>query len=90
MARFIASVDAVGPNLIVVKTTTGTAQTVAIAIDQPFRVGDQVNLIKRQLSPMDRLLPLPSLDAEVSKLLLREMKKRGIDCRPAARVAAAH
>jgi dihydrolipoamide dehydrogenase len=31
---------------------------------------------------------LPSLETEISKLLLREMKKRGIDCRPGARVEA--
>ncbi|HDI60179.1 MAG TPA: dihydrolipoyl dehydrogenase [Desulfobacteraceae bacterium] len=48
-------------------------------------LGSRVTLVEA----LERLLPLPSLDAEVSKLLLREMKKRGIDCRPATRVAAA-
>jgi dihydrolipoamide dehydrogenase len=49
-------------------------------------LGSRVTLVEA----LDRLLPLPSLDVEISKLLLREMKKRGIDCRPAVRVAAAH
>ena len=35
---------------------------------------------------MDRLLPIPVVDADLSKLLLREMKKRGIACE-LARVA---
>jgi dihydrolipoamide dehydrogenase len=48
-------------------------------------LGSRVTVVET----LDRLLPLPSLDTEVSKLLLREMKKRGIDCRLAARVAAA-
>jgi dihydrolipoamide dehydrogenase len=48
-------------------------------------LGSRVTLVEA----LDRLLPLPSLDVEISKLLLREMKKRKIDCRPAARVAAA-
>lgn len=48
-------------------------------------LGSRVTVVEA----LDRLLPLPSLDAEVSKLLLREMKKRAIDCRPAARVAGA-
>lgn len=30
---------------------------------------------------LDRLLPLPSVDADVSRLLLREMKKQGIVCK---------
>lgn len=49
-------------------------------------LGSRVTMVEA----LDRLLPLPSLDAEVSKLLLREMKKRGIDCRLATRVSAAH
>ena len=36
--------------------------------------GSQVTLVEA----MERLLPIPSLDTECSKLLLREMKKRGI------------
>jgi len=36
--------------------------------------GSQVTLVEA----LDRLLPIPSLDGECSKLLLREMKKRGI------------
>ena len=39
-------------------------------------LGSQVTLAEGQ----DRLLPLPSVDAEVSKLIQREMKKRGISC----------
>lgn len=49
-------------------------------------LGSRVTLVEA----LDRLLPLPSLDEEISTLLLREMKKRGIDCRPTARVAAVH
>jgi dihydrolipoamide dehydrogenase len=47
-------------------------------------LGSRVTLVEA----LDRLLPLPSLETEISKLLLREMKKRGIDCRPGARVEA--
>lgn len=36
---------------------------------------------------LDRVLPLPSVDADLSRLLLREMKKRGIACE-LARVAS--
>jgi dihydrolipoamide dehydrogenase len=35
---------------------------------------------------LDRILPVPSIDADISKLIQREMKKRGIGCEP-ARVA---
>ena len=38
--------------------------------------GAEVTVVEGQ----DRLLPLPSVDGEVSKLLQREMKKRGIVC----------
>ena len=40
-------------------------------------LGSRVTLVEA----LDRLLPLPSVDAEISKLLLREMRKRRIDCR---------
>ncbi|MDY0310500.1 MAG: dihydrolipoyl dehydrogenase [Desulfobacterales bacterium] len=49
-------------------------------------MGSRVTVVEA----LDRLLPLPSLDGEVSTLLLREMKKRGIDGRPATRVTGAH
>jgi dihydrolipoamide dehydrogenase len=49
-------------------------------------LGSRVTLVEA----LDRLLPLPSLDPEVSRLLLREMKKRGIACLLSAKVAAAH
>lgn len=38
--------------------------------------GAQVTVVEGQ----DRLLPLPSVDADISALLQREMKKRKIDC----------
>ncbi len=40
-------------------------------------LGTRVTLVEA----LDRLLPLPGTDLEVSRVLLREMKKRRIDCR---------
>lgn len=34
VTRFVTSVETAGPNLLVLKTTTGTAQTVGIAVDR--------------------------------------------------------
>jgi dihydrolipoamide dehydrogenase len=39
-------------------------------------LGTRVTLVEA----MDRVLPLPALDEEISRTLLREMKKRRIDC----------
>ena len=47
--------------------------------------GAQVTVIEGQ----DRLLPIPSVDAEMSKLLLREMKKAGIRVELGKTVSAA-
>ena len=40
-------------------------------------LGSRVTLVEA----LDRLLPLPAVDVEVSRILLREMKKRRVDCR---------
>ncbi len=48
-------------------------------------LGSRVTLVEA----LDRLLPLPSVDPDVSTVLLREMKRRGIDCRLGARVCDA-
>ena len=45
-------------------------------------LGSHVTLVEA----LDRLLPLPAVDVDLSRTLLREMKKRRIDCRLGATV----